>query len=152
MTLKKYLTQYNYSHHIIHNGRRIFSRFVLCIFSDIFQGFKVVNRICFQDILINDNDTSDRFYITRQIIKFSTVNIINSWLCSVKSASTYLIGHYNPSVRIIDIVSHTTYVVCVNFVHKCRDLQFKVDYERFFFFFFFEKLFIAILFTLRVFA
>ena len=28
---------------------------------------------------------------------------------------TYIIGHYNPSVRIIDLVSHTTYVVCVNF-------------------------------------
>ena len=42
---------------------------------------------------------------------------------------TYIIGHYNPSVRIIDLVSHTTYVVCVNFIHKRRDLQFKVDYE-----------------------
>ena len=28
---------------------------------------------------------------------------------------TYIIGHYNPSVRIIDLVSHTTYVVCLNF-------------------------------------
>ena len=37
---------------------------------------------------------------------------------------TYIIGHYNPSVRIIDLVSHTTYVVCVNFIHKWRDLQF----------------------------
>ena len=27
---------------------------------------------------------------------------------------TYIIGLYNPSVRIIDIVSHTTYVVCIN--------------------------------------
>ena len=43
---------------------------------------------------------------------------------------TYIIGHYNPSVRIIDLVSHTTYVVCVNFIHKLRDLQFKVDSER----------------------
>ena len=43
---------------------------------------------------------------------------------------TYIIGHYNPSVRIIDLVSHTTYVVCVNFIHKWRDLQFKVDSER----------------------
>ena len=42
----------------------------------------------------------------------------------------YIIGHYNPSVRIIDLVSHTTYVVCVNFIHKWRDLQFKVDSER----------------------
>ena len=37
---------------------------------------------------------------------------------------TYIIGHYNPSVRIIDLVPHTTYVVCVNFIHKWRDLQF----------------------------
>ena len=43
---------------------------------------------------------------------------------------TYIIGHYNPSVWIIDVVSHTTYVVCVNFIHKWRDLQFKVDSER----------------------
>ena len=33
--------------------------------------------------------------------------------------------YYNPSVRIIDLVSHTTYIVCVNFIHKWRDLQFK---------------------------
>ena len=26
---------------------------------------------------------------------------------------TYIIGHYNPSFRIIDLVSHTTYVWCV---------------------------------------
>ena len=57
-------------------------------------------------------------------------------------------GHYNPSVRIIDLVSHTTYVVCVNFIHKWRDLQFKVDSERQIF----EKLLMANLFTLRVFA
>ena len=31
---------------------------------------------------------------------------------------TYIIGHYNPSVRIIFIVSHTPYVVCVNFIRK----------------------------------
>ena len=37
-------------------------------------------------------------------------------------------SHYNPLVSIIDLVSHTTYVVCVNF--KWRDLQFKVDSER----------------------
>ena len=28
---------------------------------------------------------------------------------------TYIIDHYNPSVRIINLVSHTTYVVCVIF-------------------------------------
>ena len=46
------------------------------------------------------------------------------------SLHTYMIGHYNPSVKIIDLVSHTIYVVCVNFIHKLRDLQFKVDSER----------------------
>ena len=30
---------------------------------------------------------------------------------------TYIIGHYNPSVIIIDLVSHTTYVVWVNFLY-----------------------------------
>ena len=56
----------------------------------------------------------------------------------------------NPSVRIINLVSHTTYVVCVNFIHKCRDLQFKVDSERQIFRETFHGNFI--LFTLRVFA
>ena len=43
---------------------------------------------------------------------------------------TYIMANYNPSVRIIDLVSHTAYVVCVNFIHKWRDLQFKVHSER----------------------
>ena len=43
---------------------------------------------------------------------------------------TCLIGHYNHSVRIIDLVSHTTYVVCIDCIHKWRDLQFKVGSEQ----------------------
>ena len=39
----------------------------------------------------------------------------------------YIIGHYNPLVRIIDLVPRSTYVACVNFIRKRRDLQFKVD-------------------------
>ena len=62
---------------------------------------------------------------------------------------TYIIGHYNPSVRIIGLVSHTAYVVYVNFIHKLRDLQFKVDSERHIFWETFHGNF---LFTLRVFA
>ena len=41
-----------------------------------------------------------------------------------------IISHYNPSDMIIDLVSHTTYVVCVNFIRKWRDLQFKVYSDR----------------------
>ena len=52
------------------------------------------------------------------------------WKCLWNSYHTYIFGHYNPSVRIIDLVFHTTYVVCVNFIHKWRNLQFKVDSER----------------------
>ena len=43
---------------------------------------------------------------------------------------TCIVGHYNPSIRIIHLVSRTTYVVSVNFTHKRRDLQFKIDSER----------------------
>ena len=50
---------------------------------------------------------------------------------------TYIIGHYNPSVRITEKVSHTTHVVCVNFIREWLDLQFNIDSERQIF----EKLF-----------
>ena len=43
---------------------------------------------------------------------------------------TYIIGHYNPSVRIIELAFRTTCGVCVHFIYKWRDLQFKVDSER----------------------
>ena len=58
----------------------------------------------------------------------------------------YIIGRYNPSVR-IDVVSHTTYVVCINFIHKWRDLQFKIDSEQDFL-----RNFMAILFAHSVFG
>ena len=60
-------------------------------------------------------------------MKFSTLMPL---LTGLHTYITYIIGHYNPSVRIIDLVSHTTYVVYVNFIHKWQDLQFKVDAER----------------------
>ena len=49
-------------------------------------------------------------------------------------------------IRIIDLVSHTTYVVCTHFIHKLRDLQSKsTPNDRFF-----EKIFMALSLTLRV--
>ena len=39
-----------------------------------------------------------------------------------------------------NLVSYTTYVVCINFIHELRDLELKVDAERQIF----EKLLIAI--------
>ena len=43
---------------------------------------------------------------------------------------TSTIGHYNP-FRIIDLVSHTTYAVCVNFIHKWRDSERQIFWETF---------------------
>ena len=43
---------------------------------------------------------------------------------------TYIIGHYNPSDRIIDLVSHTTYVVCVILYISGENYSFKVDSEQ----------------------
>ena len=58
------------------------------------------------------------------------VRIQWSHLLLILIGYTYIIGHYNPSIRIIDLASHSTYVVCVNFIQKWRNLQFKVDSER----------------------
>ena len=63
------------------------------------------------------------------------INVISIWIFyrtkwNHKLLNTYIIGHHNPSVRIIELVSHTTYVVFVNFMYKWRDLQFKFDSER----------------------
>ena len=75
--------------------------------------------------------------VLKFIIAGHVLNMLRIISCSSQSLQllqeikyTYIIGHYNPSVRIIDLVSHTTYVVCVNFMHKWRGLQFKVDSEQ----------------------
>ena len=51
----------------------------------------------------------------------------------------YIIGPYNPLVRIIDLVSHFIYVVCVNSIHAWRYSLKSTVNDRFF-----EKLFMAI--------
>ena len=69
------------------------------------------------------------FHSERKWYNFSKSNLNpRGWLS--ETLHTYIIGHFNPSVRIIDLVSHTTNVVCANFIHKWWDLQFTVDSER----------------------
>ena len=75
------------------------------------------------------------------MLVFHLNEILYEIVILLKDIHTYIIGHYNPSVRIIDLVSHTTYVVCFLWSLK------STPNDRFF-----EKLFIAILFTLRAFA
>ena len=79
------------------------------------------------------------------------IQCVVRWNQHIFQCLTYIIRHYNPSASIIDLVSHTTYAVYINFMHKWTDLQFKVDSERQIFFFF-EKLFVEKLFTLKFFA
>ena len=70
-------------------------------------------------------------------------------LCG-KNIHTYTICHYNPSVRIVDLVSHTTYVGCVLILYISEgtySLKSTPNDNRFL-----EKLFMAILFILRVFC
>ena len=73
-------------------------------------------------------------------LEISLVNRRNTKLQWIPSSfsNTYIIGHYNPSVRIIDLLSHTTYVVCVNFIHEWLDPQSANERQ------FFETLFHAI--------
>ena len=49
---------------------------------------------------------------------------------------TYINWSLQPFSQDYYLVSHTTYVVCVNFIHKWRDLQFNVDSEWQTFFYF----------------
>ena len=71
---------------------------------------------------------------------FVEINLEHIWQPTVPPTYiTYIAGHYNPSVRIMEIVSNTTYVVRVNFIHKWRNLQFNIDSKRLF-----EKLFMTI--------
>ena len=55
-------------------------------------------------------------YLDYSRVVQTTSNIDNNVLLIT---CIYIIGHYNASVRVIDLVSHTTYDVCVNFIHKC---------------------------------
>ena len=52
---------------------------------------------------------------------------VTSWRESIYTYNA--IGHYNPFSQDYDIVSHTTYVVCVNFIRESWELQFNVDPE-----------------------
>ena len=42
---------------------------------------------------------------------------------------TYIIGHYNPTVKIIDLYSHTTSTVCINFNMNGRTYSLKSTFH-----------------------
>ena len=51
------------------------------------------------------------------------------------AAYSYIISvHYDPSVRIIELVPDSTYIVCINFINEWWDQNLNVDSERQIFF------------------
>ena len=79
------------------------------------------------------------YYIWALIYSFLNIILINGFTLGFRKGRLvllyihtyiYIIGHYNPSVRIIGLVSHITYVVYVNFIHKWWYPEFKVDSKR----------------------
>ena len=58
--------------------------------------------------------------------------LLSKFLIEIVEGLIFIFSVYNPlqpSVRIIALVSHTTYAMCVNFIHKWQDLKIKVDSE-----------------------
>ena len=79
---------------------------------------------------VNRRITVKKIAMKIQSFRITTLNCGYHYTCpKLIHTSIYVINHYNLSVSIIDLVSHTTYVVCVNFVHRWRELQFKVGSE-----------------------
>ena len=80
-------------------------------------------------------NTFEIFYRLWYTINF-TWSLFNQFLIYLRDLEalpyihTYKIGLYNHSVRTIDLVSYTTYVTCVNFIQKWRNLEFKVGSKR----------------------
>ena len=105
---------------------------LVCISSKISQEiYTVLVGICtyHQPDYTTDFDILLGIFLKRIILRFVEVYwLAKTWDLNLsiqrrsrsKVIHTYIIGHYNPSVRIIDLVSHITYVVCVNFIHKWR--------------------------------
>ena len=92
---------------------------------NILQQYQCIIQIC----------TILRYKSVRRLVQYSEAIVRGKYPTSSEKFGmihrihihTYVIGHYNPSVRIIDLVSLD---VCVNFIHKWRDVQFKIDSER----------------------
>ena len=65
--------------------------------------------------------------VTLKTASGCTINVTGG--TEVRVHSIKLLNNW-PHSQDYDLVSHTTYVVCVHFIHEWRDLQFKVDSER----------------------
>ena len=78
------------------------------------------------------------FYTFKQLRTWNECHLLRNIYVYIH---TYLMGHYNPSVGIINLASHTTYLLSINFIHNRRGTYSlkSTPNDRFF-----EKLFMAI--------
>ena len=79
------------------------------------------------------------------------VKILHSVHLKTKKFNAYVYIHnwpLQPSIQDYGLVSHTTHLLCIHFIHEWRDLQFNVDSKRQIF----EKFSWQVYSTLRVFA
>ena len=83
---------------------------------------KILAKLSFSNNSIVGND------VKKQMSAKRTFRYSSAIYESLKLSET--ITYIHNYVWIIVLVSHTTYVVCVNFIHTWRDLQFKVDSSR----------------------
>ena len=74
--------------------------------------------------------------------------VLNSAVFALKPSTFIHNWPLQPFSQAYNLVSHTTYVACVNFIHEWPDLQFKFVSERQIF----EEIFMAMLFIFRVFS
>ena len=75
------------------------------IFYNSFKCYKHVSTICDKILAMLQNLWLTKYFTQFNIRLFLAITYLIIHI-------TYIIGHYNNSVRIIDLVSHTTYAMC----------------------------------------
>ena len=79
--------------------------------------YRIFNSAVVKLILISTCDINSWIYIcASNLFVFSNFK-------AFEYMHTYIYNSSLQPVRIIDLVSHTTYVMCVNFIHKWRELR-----------------------------
>ena len=130
---------------------KLFLRNTLCLVLSVeICNLLQLNCFCFAQLIImflinilnrkvSQEDTSR---VCRQASLILMAFLIQFSVRCFNNIHTYIIDHQNPSMRIIGLVSHTTYVGYVNFIHKWRGTYSlkSTPKDKFF-----EKLFMAVL-------
>ena len=123
---KKYT--YIHTYIISHNNPSVriaaylLTSLILCVFIFYMCGGTYNLKSTFKEVLLTLDGGRPKKYFFHISFCWRCLRwcLNRGFTCSkpARHLHTYIIGHYKPSVRIVDLVSHTTYVVYVNFIHK----------------------------------